>query len=90
MNYDPLIDIAWDDETTPVNTDAEPDYMEQEPSPKEQQLHYGQLYRSEGQAWQCYICAKPTDISLPMRTYTLRIHPICAIQYKIIEPPSNK
>ncbi|NDD55625.1 hypothetical protein EBZ39_17465 [bacterium] len=83
MNYDPLIDIAWDDETTPVNTDAEPDYMEEE-------LNYGQLYRSEGQSWQCYICGKPTDISLPMRTYTLRIHPICAIQYKIIEPPKDK
>lgn len=82
-DYDPMMDNVWDDdETTPV-IDRNP------PPPKQEHVTKGEFLRSPDSQWDCYICARPTNISLSMGTYVLRIHPICAVQHKIVELPNK-
>lgn len=82
-DYDPFVDIAWDDEQTPILKNK------QMPQKEDNQPTVGSFYRSDGAQWPCYICYAPTDVSLYMGKYTLRLHPICAIQHKIVEAPEK-
>lgn len=81
-DYDPFVDIAWEDEQTPLlNNSDRPKKGAQDGD----ELRLGALYRAEGSQWPCYVCAAPTDFFVHKGQYTLRLHPICAIQHKIIE-----
>lgn len=81
-DYDPMMDNVWDDEeeSTPI---VDRNQL------KNDHARPGEFLRSPDSQWDCYICARPTNISLFMGTYTLRIHPICAVQHKIAQPPNK-
>lgn len=83
-NYDPFVDIAWDDEQTPVLKQES-----QQEASTDSNMSKGTLYKSDGAQWPCYICHYPTDISLYKGRYSLRLHPECALRYNLVSANSR-
>lgn len=88
IQYDPLIDIAWDDEETPVLDKQEPAEQKQVQQAEDERI--GTLYRDDSQQWLCYICAKPTNVYLYMGRYSVKIHSDCATHYLTETKPRQK